>query len=132
MAEIVGKVLAIKGTSVSICHAGMTYEDRMNAIDDFSGGRCTVAVATNVLARGIDIPNARVVVNFEMPEHSELKTADTKRYWYRIGRASRFGKYLLIAVYTYMLIAVYNNNNHFRSKRNCNQFSGAVRATGHL
>lgn len=92
MAETIGKFLSIKGIPVSISHAGLSYEKRKEAIEDVRSGNCTVAVTTNVLARGIDVPNVRAVMNFELPQYCQFNTADTKRYWYRIGRASRFGE----------------------------------------
>lgn len=87
-----GKFLSIKGIPVEIFHAGMDYKDRKASYNKFRGGNGTVGVTTNVLERGIDIPNVRAVMNFELPTYCELNTADIKRYWYRIGRASRFGK----------------------------------------
>lgn len=92
MAETVGKFLGIKGLPVAIFHAGMSYKERKETLENIRSGKCTVAVTTNVLERGIDIPNVRAVMNFELPKHCELNTADTKRYYHRIGRSSRFGK----------------------------------------
>lgn len=95
MAEIVGKFLGIKGINVSISHAGMSFPERKKAIESIQNGESSVAVCTNVLARGIDIPKVRVVLNFELPRYNDRGTADTKRYLYRIGRASRFGSYFI-------------------------------------
>lgn len=91
MAEIIGKVLMIKDVPVSISHAGLTYKERKEAVEKLRNGNCTVAVATNVLARGIDIPNVRAIMNYELPFLPQLNTADTMRYLYRMGRGSRFG-----------------------------------------
>lgn len=91
MVETVGKFLGIKGIPVTMFHAGMSYTDRKRALENFRNGNSTVGVTTNVLERGIDIPNVRAVLNFELPVCCESNIADTKRYWYRIGRASRFG-----------------------------------------
>lgn len=91
MVQVVGSFLGIKGISVTMFHAGMNYTERKDAFENFRSGNSTVGVTTNVLERGIDIPNVRAVMNFELPVNCETNTADTKRYWYRIGRASRFG-----------------------------------------
>lgn len=92
MVETVGKFLGIKGVPVTMFHAGMSYVQRKRALENFRSGNSTIGVTTNVLERGIDILNVRAVINFELPVYCDSNSADTKRYWYRIGRASRFGK----------------------------------------
>lgn len=93
MIEIVGKFLAVKGLSVAIVHSGLSATERNNVMERFRNGEQIMAVATNVLARGVDIPNVRVVINFEMPSFPKSINIDAKRYFYRMGRSTRFGKH---------------------------------------
>lgn len=92
MVEAIATFLGIKGISVTTFHAGMSYKERKDALDNFRSGNGTVGVTTNVLERGIDIPNIRAVMNYELPVNCETNAADAKRYWYRTGRVTRFGK----------------------------------------
>ena len=51
----------------------------------FRKGQCRVLVATNVIARGIDVQNVSLVVNYDFPRNEET-------YLHRIGRSGRFGR----------------------------------------
>jgi ATP-dependent RNA helicase SrmB len=63
----------------------MVQAKRNEAIKRLTDGRVNVLIATDVAARGIDIPDVSHVFNFDMP-----RTADT--YLHRIGRTGRAGK----------------------------------------
>ncbi len=63
----------------------MAQESRNNAIARFRDGTVNVLIATDVAARGIDLPDVSHVINFDMP-----RTADV--YLHRIGRTARAGK----------------------------------------
>ncbi|WP_342607563.1 ATP-dependent RNA helicase SrmB [Vibrio tritonius] len=63
----------------------MPQDRRNNAISRFRNGEITVLLATDVAARGIDIPDVSHVINYDMP-----RTADV--YLHRIGRTARAGK----------------------------------------
>ena len=63
----------------------MPQDRRNNAISRFRSGEITVLLATDVAARGIDIPDVSHVINYDMP-----RTADV--YLHRIGRTARAGK----------------------------------------
>ena len=63
----------------------MPQDRRNNAISRFSSGEVNVLLATDVAARGIDVPDISHVINFDMP-----RTADI--YLHRIGRTARAGK----------------------------------------
>jgi len=63
----------------------MVQAKRNEAISRLTDGRVNVLVATDVAARGIDIPDVSHVINFDMP-----RTADT--YLHRIGRTGRAGR----------------------------------------
>ena len=60
-------------------------------MDDFRHGRTTVLITTNVLARGIDVSQITLVVNYEIPVDRAGK-ADPETYIHRIGRSGRFGR----------------------------------------
>ena len=66
-------------------HGNKTQNNRMKALDSFKNNRIKVLVATDVAARGIDIPNMQQVINFDVPTVA-------KDYVHRIGRTGRAGK----------------------------------------
>lgn len=57
---------------------------REQALGDFRSGKCPVLVATSVGARGLDIPDVQLVVNFDLPNNID-------EYVHRIGRTGRCG-----------------------------------------
>ncbi len=84
-AEKLKKSLEADGfTAVSI-HGNKSQNQRDRAIRDFKSGKANVLVATDVAARGIDIPGVSHVYNYELPEVPE-------NYVHRIGRTARAGK----------------------------------------
>ena len=66
-------------------HGGMRQGERDSAMQGFREGNPKILVATNVAARGLDIPTIKCVVNFDMPDNVE-------DYVHRIGRTSRMGR----------------------------------------
>ncbi|GMR32201.1 hypothetical protein PMAYCL1PPCAC_02396 [Pristionchus mayeri] len=65
-------------------HGDLKQFERERNLEFFRTGKCNVLVATAVAARGLDIPNVRHVVNFDLPNDSE-------EYVHRIGRTGRCG-----------------------------------------
>lgn len=63
-------------------HGGMEQADRNKTMSDFRKGAIKVLIATDVSARGIDIPHVDIVVNFDLPEQPE-------NYVHRVGRTGR-------------------------------------------
>ena len=63
-------------------HGGMTQSMRSGVMKSFKDGRLKVLVATNVAARGLDIPEVSHVINYDMPQNME-------EYIHRIGRTAR-------------------------------------------
>ena len=78
---------AMKDDEFSVCriHSGMDKEERATSFEDFRTGRTRVLISSNVTARGIDIQQVSVVVNFDIP-----KCVNT--YLHRIGRSGRWGR----------------------------------------
>jgi len=81
-----------KDYSVSLLHgADMTVEERDKVMADFKSGKTTVLISTNVLARGIDVLQVTLVVNYDIPLTGDNKP-DPTTYIHRIGRSGRFGR----------------------------------------
>ncbi|KAL8949106.1 MAG: hypothetical protein Q9222_004762 [Ikaeria aurantiellina] len=76
--------LRMKGFRVAGIHGDLPQSSRMSALEGFKEGRCPLLVATDVAARGLDIPNVKVVLNITFP----LTVED---YVHRIGRTGRAG-----------------------------------------
>ena len=66
-------------------HGGMPQAQRNAVMQAFQAGRLNMLVATNLAARGLDIPQVSYVVNYDMPENLE-------EYVHRIGRTARMGR----------------------------------------
>lgn len=79
------------GHKVAVLHGALMGEGRDQTIDDFREGRSKVLVTTNVVARGIDISQVNLVVNYDLPV-DPAKGADAETYLHRIGRTGRFGR----------------------------------------
>ena len=73
------------GISCAPIHGNRSQNQRERALANFRSGTCDVLVATDVLARGIDVSDVRYVVNFDVP-------ADPEDYIHRIGRTGRAGE----------------------------------------
>uniref|UniRef100_A0A7S3AHJ0 RNA helicase n=1 Tax=Haptolina ericina TaxID=156174 RepID=A0A7S3AHJ0_9EUKA len=65
-------------------HGGMGQDDRDSTISDFKSGNISLLVATSVAARGLDVKDLCLVVNYEVPNHYE-------DYVHRVGRTGRAG-----------------------------------------
>src|SRR5690606_5169950 len=83
-ADKVAKNLALDGFSVSAIHGNKSQNARQAALKDFSSGRVRLLVATDIAARGIDVPNISHVINFDLPD-------DAENYVHRVGRTARNG-----------------------------------------
>ncbi|MGB2374152.1 MAG: DEAD/DEAH box helicase [Candidatus Puniceispirillaceae bacterium] len=66
-------------------HGDMTQSARLAALSDFKEGRVTLLIASDVAARGLDIPSVSHVFNFDVPSNAE-------DYVHRIGRTGRAGR----------------------------------------
>jgi len=84
--------LRTNGYTVSILHGkDMDLNQRDKTMNDFRTGKTTVLITTNVLARGIDVLQVNVVVNYDIPLDRNNKP-DAETYIHRIGRSGRFGR----------------------------------------
>ena len=72
------------GYPVTSIHGDRSQREREEALNSFRTGRTPILVATAVAARGLDIPNVKHVINFDLP-------TDVEEYVHRIGRTGRVG-----------------------------------------
>ncbi|MDF1726644.1 MAG: DEAD/DEAH box helicase [Sulfitobacter sp.] len=79
------KVLVKAGFDAASIHGNKSQGQRDRAIAGFKAGDITVLVATDVAARGLDIPDVKYVYNYELPNVAD-------QYVHRIGRTARAGK----------------------------------------
>jgi superfamily II DNA/RNA helicase len=72
---------------------GVDQKDRDKIIDDFRKQVTMILISTNVLARGIDVPEVDLVVNYDVPVIKDCGYfhADVANYLHRVGRTGRFG-----------------------------------------
>ncbi|XP_015787451.1 DEAD-box helicase Dbp80 [Tetranychus urticae] len=80
------------GHSVGIITGDLTVEERTEVINRFRDGVERVLIATNLMARGIDVDQVTVVINYDLPIDITTKDIDFETYLHRIGRTGRFGK----------------------------------------
>ena len=66
-------------------HSNMEKNERENAFNDFKSGKSRVMISSNVTARGIDIQQVSIVINFDLPKC-------VNNYLHRIGRSGRWGR----------------------------------------
>ncbi|CAO1614286.1 unnamed protein product [Sympodiomycopsis kandeliae] len=78
------KELLGKGYATMSLHGGQEQVDRDSTINDFKAGKVDVVVATSVAARGLDVKQLKLVVNYDAPNHME-------DYVHRAGRTGRAG-----------------------------------------
>lgn len=84
-ANQLAKELKLDGIKAALCHGDKSQGARNKALEQFSSGAVRVLVATDVAARGLDIPDLPYVVNFHLPFLAE-------DYVHRVGRTGRAGK----------------------------------------
>jgi ATP-dependent RNA helicase RhlE len=85
VATQVARHLERSGISSEAIHSNKTQSQRMKALESFTKGKVRVLVATDIVARGIDVDGISHVFNFELPD-------DAENYVHRIGRTARAGK----------------------------------------
>ncbi|KAK5654999.1 hypothetical protein OQA88_6758 [Cercophora sp. LCS_1] len=73
-----------RGYGCMSIHGGKDQEDRNSTISDFKKGVCPIMIATSVAARGLDVKQLKLVINYDAPNHLE-------DYVHRAGRTGRAG-----------------------------------------
>lgn len=71
--------------SATALHGDLNQNQRTGALDLFKAGKRSILVATDVAARGLDIPSVDIVINYDIP-------VDSKSYIHRVGRTARAGR----------------------------------------
>jgi translation initiation factor 4A len=84
-AEWLAKQLSAQGFTLEYIHGEMDVGERKKRMEDFRSGQVRVLISTDLLARGIDVQQVSLVVNYELPMQRE-------NYVHRIGRSGRYGK----------------------------------------
>ncbi len=99
--DIVAKSLVVHGFNAAPIHGDLDQSLRMKTLDAFRKGELTLLVASDVAARGLDIPAVGHVFNFDAPIHAD-------DYVHRIGRTGRAGR----SGETYLLLSPHDEKNY--------------------
>jgi len=83
--DVVAKSLAKHGFDAAPIHGDLDQSVRMKTLEKFRGGELKILVASDVAARGLDVPSVSHVFNFDVPIHAD-------DYVHRIGRTGRAGR----------------------------------------
>ena len=83
-ADRIARVLNKQGIGCEAIHGDKTQNARQRALSNFKSGKTRVIIATDIAARGIDIANLEIVINYDLPDMAET-------YVHRIGRTGRAG-----------------------------------------
>jgi ATP-dependent RNA helicase DeaD len=83
--DVIARNLHKQGLHGEALHGGLSQSQRKRAIDMFHNNKIDILVASDVAARGLDIKNVTMIVNYDLPKTS-------KEYIHRIGRTARAGK----------------------------------------
>jgi translation initiation factor 4A len=84
-AEWLAEKMTAEGFPLSCIHGEMDVEERRNRMQAFRSGTVRVLISTDLLARGIDVQQVSLVINYELP-------AQRENYIHRIGRSGRYGR----------------------------------------
>jgi superfamily II DNA/RNA helicase len=95
---------------ITTIHSNMTQVERDNVVKDFRDGKTRLLLTTDLLSRGIDIPQVNMVINYDLPPNKET-------YVHRIGRCGRFDKKGVAISMVKMLdptdVKTFNKMKHF-------------------
>jgi translation initiation factor 4A len=84
-AEWLAEKMVQEGFPLSFIHGEMEPDERQRRMKEFRSGNVRIMISTDLLARGIDIQQISLVINYELPNQHE-------NYIHRIGRSGRFGR----------------------------------------
>jgi superfamily II DNA/RNA helicase len=84
-AEWLSEKMTLAGFPIACIHGDMEARERMERMVDFRKGVARVLISTDLLARGIDVQQVSLVINYELPTQMD-------NYIHRIGRSGRYGR----------------------------------------
>jgi len=84
-AEMLAEKMAAQGYPITCLHGELEKGERSRRMQQFINGGTRVMIATDIIARGIDVQQISLVINYELPPNTE-------NYVHRIGRAGRYGR----------------------------------------
>ena len=85
MVDELAELLSSRNFNVESIHSDIKQSQRTSVMKGFKQGRTSILIATDIAARGIDVSDVDIVINFDIPANSEY-------YVHRIGRTGRAGK----------------------------------------
>merc|ERR1719245_174061 len=83
--DILADQLTKRDFTISTMHADLNQQERDLVMREFRSGSSRVLISTDLLARGIDVQQVSLVINYDLPSNME-------NYLHRIGRSGRFGR----------------------------------------
>jgi len=83
--DFLAEQLTMRDFTISTMHADLDQNDRDLVMTEFRSGSSRVLISTDLLARGIDVQQVSLVINYDLPR-------DVENYLHRIGRSGRFGR----------------------------------------
>ena len=83
--EYLNECMSSRGFIVSQIHGDMDQKERSSVMSNFRNGKTRVLIATDIIARGIDVQQVSLVINYDIPKEKEC-------YIHRIGRSGRHGR----------------------------------------
>lgn len=84
-ADEIKHMLSEQNFKCDVLHSDLMPKDRKAVLNNFVNGNSRVLITTDVMARGIDVQQISIVINYDMPKHPQT-------YIHRIGRSGRFGR----------------------------------------
>ncbi|GAA5896963.1 ATP-dependent RNA helicase DBP5 [Sporobolomyces salmoneus] len=87
----IARRMTAEGHKVVALHGKLETQDRDAVMESFRQGKTKVLITTNVIARGIDVMQVNMVVNYDLPLDANNRP-DPETYLHRIGRTGRFGR----------------------------------------
>jgi ATP-dependent RNA helicase RhlE len=83
--DLYENLLPAYGEKLGLIHSNKEQNHRFNTVNNFKNGDCSILIATDIVARGIDVSEVTHVINFDIPDVPE-------NYMHRIGRTGRANK----------------------------------------
>ena len=84
-ADILSRTLHMLSHSITSLHSGLSQRERIDNLGRFRAAAARILVATDVASRGLDIPEVKIIINYNVPH-------DPDDYIHRVGRTARAGK----------------------------------------